>query len=1276
MNKQVPNTQRTSIRKSRGLWWKLPIALVILLALFVVLLPTFVGWGLGHGVISSAIEDRVNGSVTLTDVEASWLGEQTVRGLTITTADGVKAADLTATLHASLLDILLGKVETYDLDIAGELNGALRSDGTLSFAELLKRAPSRAAAPTPKPSSRAAIPGAAVTLAPLVITLHNEARNETIRLEDVTGELVLKPGQAARASLEGTSIARGESGTFKLMATADGAIDATGAFTPAGASASLTVLLVRVPVVFSESEAIVHALDVQASSDDLARRIELTMNGKAQMQGADPSSISGAFSVNDPFNAAGEMTLAIDAITGSVTGTRVPSALLQPFIAAGSPLRLERDLGPTVDVSATFSEGESKQIELLASGEAVRLELTGTIDTIDKSFLADRLVLEARVDPELAQALANVEIDRAGRARAEFTRVSVPSQGGDNGFDFGAVGLTGTVTVEESLAVTLPGEEPRTFQVRGAVVHIESESLGTLVHATGSASVDELSLEFDESVANLIGADGSIAFDQLVPEGFVRVAGITDATVQTFTPGVADLIIVNKLLPATAELRTQATDGGWSAELAIAGNKLAALATAQRTGDLVTAQVADLDMRVSPALVAHLQSESESPIVLLGPAQLKLVGEPIEIPADELATFDLASRPIRMHGTFAEATFDNLPALDEPVLVTGFEAQLALRSKPERAYAADGMATLALAADGFKLSEVRFDVSLAEVDGRMSPKGTIALRELSVQAVERATDREAGSFSSFVGATGDMRVTLEREGDVYHSNIEADLANLTGTFVASLSSELLTLSAETSKFVLDKDALNRFLAKAAPPGDAATQDSLFPEVLTARTDLPLDAQVRKLQIPVGALKHDAFDSALVEIDIALTGGPVTLVEPTLGTLTSQSIAASIRSQDLALGVQFGVNVTAETTESSASVITETGPTQIRIDGALTNLLDSESRLSTATATLDMKAEATRIPTAVVDAVASFNGLLVAALGPQVQAAATAEDFSLNTGKLTSRLEANHGWMEGIVKGREGVLQLSQTNPLRAELQITPSLRERLLYKIHPILADIRTTEQPLRVLVPNASMPVGGDVSKLNARIEITIGAVELDGGSTSLFLLKLFDTERGTTIPGSIEPIVATITDGVLTYQKFTVHIDKYRMNYSGTIDLNTGTVNLRTELPLDALATSIAELRGYAENITVPIVTHGTFGNLKTQIDPSFDIAREALKGGLRGTLGDILNRDRNKSPDEKPNGATEDEPKDQVMDILDTILRGVGKTKENQDGQQGNASPRRRQ
>ena len=123
-----------------------------------------------------------------------------------------------------------------------------------------------------------------------------------------------------------------------------------------------------------------------------------------------------------------------------------------------------------------------------------------------------------------------------------------------------------------------------------------------------------------------------------------------------------------------------------------------------------------------------------------------------------------------------------------------------------------------------------------------------------------------------------------------------------------------------------------------------------------------------------------------------------------------------------------------------------------------------------------------------DAFTNMDGLLVAALGPKMNAKFDADDFSPDSGTLDARIDTTNGFLEAFVKGKDQTLRSNKNKPINAELKITEPLRKRLLEKVHPVLADIRTTKQPLKVNITKSVIPTDGDMSKLDADLEITIG--------------------------------------------------------------------------------------------------------------------------------------------------------------------------------------------
>ena len=294
------------------------------------------------------------------------------------------------------------------------------------------------------------------------------------------------------------------------------------------------------------------------------------------------------------------------------------------------------------------------------------------------------------------------------------------------------------------------------------------------------------------------------------------------------------------------------------------------------------------------------------------------------------------------------------------------------------------------------------------------------------------------------------------------------------------------------------------------------------------------------------------------------------------------------------------------------------PGRLQLDGTVTGLM-TDDLLTASAATVVLSAKVHGLHTAVIDGLGDMGGLLVAALGPRIDAVAVADNFSRDSGTLQWWIEATNGWFDGTVAGRDNALIVDSEAPVHAELDLTPPLRERLLYKIHPLLADIRATEQPIRATIGAASIPLDGDVSRLDAKLELTVGKVEFDSGSEALALLTLANATDARTLPGEIEPIRATIRKGIVTYERFAVKIDKYTFIYTGTINLNTRYVDLKTEIPLDGLAGTFHELEGYTENISVPIRYRGRFGNVRAEVEPEF-LAEAAAQLGLRYGIGEL--------------------------------------------------------
>ena len=364
----------------------------------------------------------------------------------------------------------------------------------------------------------------------------------------------------------------------------------------------------------------------------------------------------------------------------------------------------------------------------------------------------------------------------------------------------------------------------------------------------------------------------------------------------------------------------------------------------------------------------------------------------------------------------------------------------------------------------------------------------------------------------------------------------------------------------------------------------------------------------------------------MDIDIGLKGGPLVLVDRAKGRSSIDQLDMTLRSKDLDDGVRLTVKGTVPPRDGL-------GAGAIDLDGRLSGLVTNRV-LTAAGAELQLTATVDDLHTAVVDAIADLRGLLVATVGPTIDARAEAKDLSRNSGSLKASIVTPNGRLDLDVLGRDGGLVIQADKPVTASLRVTPPLCNRVLSRIHPLLADVVSSDELLQATVVSGVVPMDGDVSRLNAVLDIRLGRVELNAQSgflTVLALAGLQTTAPGggrmsSTVPAEFEPIKARIKNGVVTYDRFAMMIDQFTMAYSGTVDLNTGQVNLKTEVPLEKLAVQVAELRAHAHEIYVPVYTTGTLENHKTEPDLGAVIemaGRAAIKDQIekQGIPGEVL-------------------------------------------------------
>lgn len=1110
--------------------------LFVVLALLVAFAPTFVNWGLGQNILRSKLQQRINGTVAFDHLGLGWIGPQTINGLRITDADGNEAVNLDIDLSAGLFALWLGEIDLLEVDITGTLSGQIREDGSTTLIDLVvKGEPTdESDADSPKPLAEAplvlsGIPPTKIRLNDITVHLkeqHDDSRR-SFDLNALTGELAYLPGDSVSLHLQAEMKSAGKTGSFSIDGRFAQLFDADGVFTPADASGRLQIELHNLMLPLAARQTELQSATVSITSENLTEKIELAIQVDALIDGNEAGRLHGDLAAHNIITTDGVINFSLDRITGRIEGRSVPTTLLQ-FALQGTPILVERDIGPTLDIDVSFSAGAQKEVSLTLSSPKINAELIATVDSTTRALTGKRFHVDATIDPALISAISNVSIDRPVTVVVEIPAFSLPPMGETGRFELGAFAANGFIEAKDPFVVTAQDDSfPPT-------------------------DIDQFRVDFD--TARL---DAGLHLTALV---------------------------------GPLQLETEVV----------------------RTSDALHVKQAQLALTITPELASTFLANADTTIVLSEPTTATIDLEPFDLPEIDPYRYGLPTRPILATITTEETSLENVPGLVEPISLRRFKANITADIEAQD-YALKGNAIVIRAAHDQTLTRLKFDITAGLVDGTLSPRGTLTLDALQIVYLERMIGSAKGTLSDWIGNKGSVVAAVNWTRTGLATTLTADLPYLKGEFRATLVDDLddlVSITSDASTLTLQKSALE----SALNPKSTSKKSEPADRVFTVPADVPVSLAVKTLRFPLAMLQDKPFDTAAVDIDLTVTGGPLQLVDAAGKKSGLGDMTITVTSNDLAKGITFAMNETTMTGDSA-----DAGA--IDLKGKITNLVSEQKTLQFDQGKLDLTAEVTDAPTHVADTFLGLDGLLVAAVGPKMSTSFRAIHFSPNSGAIRGRLTATNGSIEGRIVGRDNALILPRSTPLQAELELTPPLRERLLAKIHPVLADIRSTEQPVRVSIAGARLPLDGDVSRLKADIEITIGNVEFDSGSVTLGLLTILNASNAKTIPGRIEPIIAKIRKGVVTYDRFEVIIDKYTMAYSGKIDLNTQTVDIRTEIPLDALAVTFKELEGYADQIVVPVVTRGKFGNLKNRIDPDFDLVGAIAKAGLSGLLKEKL-------------------------------------------------------
>jgi len=276
---------------------------------------------------------------------------------------------------------------------------------------------------------------------------------------------------------------------------------------------------------------------------------------------------------------------------------------------------------------------------------------------------------------------------------------------------------------------------------------------------------------------------------------------------------------------------------------------------------------------------------------------------------------------------------------------------------------------------------------------------------------------------------------------------------------------------------------------------------------------------------------------------------------------------------------------------------------------------------------------------VADALARQNGRLLALVGPELAVQLQGRALTREAGDFELTLDAP--LMGAKFAGRliDGRVESSGATPADLAFALTPFSSEHLVGALVPLAVNLRPQKPEQRALLQLSgySLPLDGDLSRLDARVKLDLGVVGLD-------LLPALAPLIGSglaTKAAQFGPYELAIEDGRVGYEKLPLRLGSVQSYLDGSYDLARRELALTLGVPLSALGKEAGALveksRGLLDpSMVVPIQLQGPLLSPRVGFAPGFfeqalqGAAKQSIFGGLLENLGGSKkDKDKDKAP-----------------------------------------------
>ena len=280
-----------------------------------------------------------------------------------------------------------------------------------------------------------------------------------------------------------------------------------------------------------------------------------------------------------------------------------------------------------------------------------------------------------------------------------------------------------------------------------------------------------------------------------------------------------------------------------------------------------------------------------------------------------------------------------------------------------------------------------------------------------------------------------------------------------------------------------------------------------------------------------------------------------------------------------------------------------------------------------------------LPTALVDALAAQDGLLVDVLGPVV-AAKIAGTYPSKTDPLRAELRSANASLKIVARLEDKLVVAVGEEGIDASLPLTPLFSQRIVGGLVPLMVNASKPEgsKPLSLKLSKFQLPLDGDLRKLNGEVALDLGEVtyEILPGIT-----RLFDAfGQGDLVRKSVnlKSLSIPIKNGIAGYEALPISIKGKEYPFVGTYDIARGEMKFAASLPLSLLGKSVTreldKVRDFIDpELLVPIEISGRWNDPSLRLGKGFveKLLRDALGGELIDGLQDLFGKKKDKKDGE---------------------------------------------